>query len=157
MNGSPPCCIALQQGGVVLSQYDVFRDGQVVGKVTLTVQGLYYRISCRCTTCDGIVRLVDRCSNGTVEIGVCAPVGERLGIDRCVPIKLLGQGPHAFSLTARKKDGAVFCRISGEEPCGFLQKLERVRFARENGVPGLLVIPQETDPHMNPAKDSCPL
>lgn len=143
MNGKPPYCIGLQQGGVCLACYDVCLGGQVVGQAEITVQGLYYRIHCRCAQVDGIVKLIDNCEKGAVEIGICAPLLDGFGIDRCVPVKKLGDGAHMFSLSSTQKAELSYYRISREEPCLYLQDLPRARFVRRDGDAALLVIPQD--------------
>ena len=115
--------------------FDVRYNNEIVGRVTVKKEGLYYVLSCRCKPLDGILRLVLHRDDVTVPIGVCAPEGSGMGITRKLPTKRMGLPPWQFALS--DGNGEVFVPLGGELPTAVLQNIENARFCNRNGKPGL--------------------
>ncbi len=138
MNALPPCSIDLLQGGVYMLSFDVYYHGEVVGKVTLEKQGLYYRIQSRCVKMDGVFRLTDRCQNGNVVIGVLVPDGATMVVTKRLPIKQLGDGQHSFELLGCSEEKERFALLDEELPTECLMSLEKARLTVRDGRIGIL-------------------
>ena len=117
--------------------YEVFYENKPVGTVTAEKQGLYYLLTCRCRSLDGMLRLMLRGSAGTVPIGICSPAGKGIGIRRKIATKQLGHMPWEFFLSSGEKE--EFIPLGETLPTEILENLPRARFCRRDNVPGLLL------------------
>ena len=120
--------------------YKLYREQNLVGEVEMNREGLYYRICCRCKPTKEILRLIHRGSGGELLIGVCGPASWGFGIERWVPIKALGNGPHCFYLAEPQDVPVKFYALNHQIPLQLQDKLEQCRFAVRDGVPGLQII-----------------
>jgi len=122
-------------------QYSVSLQGQHCGKVTVTRQGLYYRVHCRCIL-DGkdIFRLQAECTNAKVNLGVLVPTEDRFGLDTRIPVKQLGEGELTFSvLSKREPPAGHFVPILAEEPFAYISRLKESFLEIRNGQMGIRV------------------
>lgn len=109
--------------------YDVLLNDRPVGSVSVKEEGLYICFDCVCSLPDAqIYKLVAQCANGTVEIGVCVPLGESFGISRKIPHKHLGDGAMRFFVIPNRKDsGESAVYIDPQKPCSCLHMLYNAR------------------------------
>lgn len=119
----------------MVGSYEVKLGGQNMGKVQVTQRGLYYRFVCRCSLPrDLIYRLVLRCGNQYVNIGVLIPDGDGCCLDKRHPVKIFSEEKPEFYVAPRHDDvGGKFVPISPEEPFLYISKLKNAFLASENG------------------------
>jgi len=110
--------------------FPVTYQGQTVGTVTVSREGLYCRISCRCRMPEGKIH---RLYAGAERLGVLMPEGGTLVLQTRVAAKRLK--PNCpFSL---EKNGEMFIPIRPGEAFAHLGRLRQARFACREGEPGL--------------------
>ena len=120
-------------GGEFLAEsFDVTHSGQVVGRVEVRREGLYWRISCRCRRNDDEIH---RLYAGGEKIGVLIPEGEELVLETKVAAKRLKEGC-AFFLDGNRED---FIPICPGEFYSHLHKVRQGRLGFQNGVSGLVL------------------
>lgn len=124
--------------------YGVYFGNQLAGKVQVQRQGLYYRFQCRCQlTGDVICRLVVRCGEQAVPLGVVVPMDGGFGLDTRLAVKHLGEGPWQFRLVPKHaQPREQFCPIYPEEPFTYIARLKEGFLSRQDGQLGL-VLPEK--------------
>ena len=122
-------------------QYSVTRNGQHCGKVTVSRQGLYYRIRCRCTLpSEDVYRLQAACGNRRENLGVLVPVEDRFGLDTRIPVKQLGEGDLAFTVSSKRQPvQGQFVPILDEEPFAYISRLKKSYLEIKEGQVGIRV------------------
>ena len=122
-------------------EYSVLSGDEVIGKVFVQRQGLYYLICCRCSlTGDVKHKLIASCGKNTVDLGLCVPHSDGFGMDTWIPVKRLGEGELTFRLLPRhSKPDREFIPVSSEEPFGYIQKLQQAHLAQQDGLVGIIV------------------
>lgn len=140
MNRSPRYCIVCGKGGIPIFSYDVYYRNRVFGRLYMEVNGLYYKISFQFKSVDKVLRLIDRCDNGDISVGICAQTQKGFGIEKKIPVKRLGIGAHHFELVpAECNADAYFIELFEEKNCEAVTQLENARFCLRNGKPGLMI------------------
>lgn len=132
----------MQQGGVVLEgNYGAYFGNQLVGKVQVIRQGLYYRFVCRCKLSGDVVcRLYVRCGEKRENLGVVAPVDSGFGLDTKLPVKRLGEGKPEFQLLPKHEAAAgKFVPICPEEPFAYIARLKDAFLTYKDGQAGIMV------------------
>jgi len=116
--------------------YDIFLNGEIIGKADLRKEGLYVHYICTCTfPTKGIFRITAETPNGAVNFGVCVPKGNCWESRGRIPAnKLIG---YELKLTATSciEDKDKYIPISPEEPFALLEELENLQFTIKNGKP----------------------
>lgn len=142
MNCLPPCGIECSRGCCFLvGNYPVYYGKQVVGKVQICLQGLYYQITGRCQLSTDVVRcLVMQCDSKRENLGVLVPGKHGLSIDRKIPVKYFSAAnpefcivPHHESMEGR------FVPIYPEEPFRYLSCLQEAYLVVRNGQAGVIL------------------
>lgn len=121
--------------------YEVRFGSQVVGKVQVLRQGLYYRFICNCMlTGDVVFRLVVCCGGKNENIGVLIPSGDSFSLDKKMPSKLFGEEIPIFYLAPRHDTvNGKFVPIYPEEPFAYIARLKDAFLARQNGQIGAIL------------------
>ena len=119
--------------------YEVYDGSAVVGKVQLTVQGLYYHIMCRCFIPDDrILHLFVVTDNLEEGIGVLVPENDGVVLNKKIPIKRIGRGALRFYVsTGKSKHRGRFAVISPEEPFLYIDRLNTAFLQSEHGKIGI--------------------
>ena len=122
-------------------QYSVTRNGNPCGKVTVSRQGLYYRIHCRCLLpAEDIFRLQAASGSRRENLGVLVPVEDRFGLDTRIPVKQLGEGELDFSVHSKRQPvQSHFVPIRDEEPFAYISRLKKSFLEIKEGQPGIQV------------------
>ena len=112
--------------------YPVLQGGRAIGSATLTRQGLYYHICCRCRLSGEVMfRLILTQEDGQLDLGILTPMDGCFGLNSSISSKKLGKGDVAFSLRPRHPSAEEKCfPVSGDEPFTYLQELERAYLVR---------------------------
>lgn len=122
-------------------KWNVEWNGRKVGTCTVEQQGLYRRFVCRCgKTAQGICRLVMKCGDYTLDLGILVPVDGGFGLEKRIPVKNLPAGEPEF-MVAPQDCGRLpeFIPVRIGEPFAYLDRLREARFALRNGEPGILL------------------
>lgn len=122
-------------------QYSVTRNGQHCGKVTVSRQGLYYRIHCRCRLpAEDIYRLQAAWGIRIENLGVLVPMEDMFGLDTRIPVKQLGEGELVFTVTAKRQPiQGRFVPIVDEEPFAYISRLKGSFLQIKDGQLGIQV------------------
>lgn len=139
MKKTPPRCINCSEGVFVLNQeYDLYYNNKKVGFVQLSKNGMYYLLKCRFhLDRPGKYHLFARCGNEERDLGTCVPYGRELGIERCLPIKKIGEGQLLFTV-AEAEENDLFVPVSADHPFPQLDRLVDGCFAVRCGVKGIV-------------------
>jgi len=121
--------------------YLVTAGKKSTGKVTVHRQGLYYRISCRCSLSgDDMYRLVVTCGSVQEKLGILVPKDGSFVLETSVPVKRIGEGDMSFSLLSKQeKPTDNFVPIYPEEPFGYISRLKESFLTHKDGQNGILV------------------
>lgn len=122
-------------------QYSVSLNGKPCGKVTVTRQGLYYRIRCRCLLPDNdIFRLQAACGMTKENLGVLVPTEDRFGLTTRIPVKQLREGELTFSVIPKREPvSGHFVPILAEEPFAYISRLKKSYLQIKEGQVGIRV------------------
>lgn len=142
MNIVPPCGIECGKGALLLEgTYGVYFGNQLMGKVQVLRQGLYYRFICRCQlTGDVVCRLSVACGDKQESLGVVVPMDGGFGLDTLLPAKRLGQGKPEFLLLPKHDVPAgKFVPICPEEPFAYIERLKESFLVRKGQQVGIML------------------
>ena len=129
-----------------MDHYDVNQGKDVIGKVTVAKEGLYYVISCKCHLGgDVMYDLVMRSNGSSKVLGLLAPDGGMYSLRRKIPFKEAGEGTLTFYVKPRhqKMEGLLVPVCEGA-PFAYLSQLEQA-FLIRSGRGMMLRLPQENN------------
>ena len=116
--------------------FSVFLNGQTVGKVQVSREGLYYRFSARCH-----LREKEMCrleANG-INLGIPAPEGAAFRLETKKPAKLFS-GKWDFQIIPnRPAIEGKFVPIKPEEPFSYLSRLKESYLVRKGDLVGIIL------------------
>lgn len=114
---------------------------QLMGKVQVLRQGLYYRFICRCKlTGDVVCRLMVACGGKQESLGVVVPMDGGFGLDMHLPAKRLGEGkPEFYLLPKHDVPTGKFVPIYPEEPFAYIERLKESFLVRKGEQVGVVV------------------
>ena len=85
---------------------DIQFSGKIVGKAKIEKAGLYYHFRCTCQfPRDEIYRLVVKCGNENINLGICVPENGGYSLSARIPIKRFGADD--VTVFALSKDNAM--------------------------------------------------
>ncbi len=115
--------------------------GQSVGSAQVWREGLYYRFDCRCTLSGEMVyRLVARCGEQTVHLGIPVPEGNRFVLRTRIPVKKLGEGALLIRVEPKHTElGDRFVPLAPEEPFRYLRRLQDAFMQIRDGQVGIVI------------------
>lgn len=121
--------------------YGVYFGSQLMGKVQVLRQGLYYRFLCRCQlTGDVVCRLSVTCGDKRESLGVVVPMDGGFGLDTKLPVKRLGEGNMEFYLVPKHDVPAgKFVPIYPEEPFAYIERLKESFLVRKGEQVGVMI------------------
>ena len=115
----------------MINQFDITKCGQSIGRATVELQGLYYRIHCSCREPE---RIILKQETGSRDLGVCVPDGEYFRIRTRIPVKYLPGNTWLFE----GKDGETdFVPIREDEPFQQIAELSQQKLVHQDGEPGI--------------------
>jgi len=125
----------------MVGTYEIKMGDKSAGRVQVEKQGLYYRISCRCSLSGDVMhRLLVRCGGKTENLGVCIPMDGQFGVEKRIPCKILGQGTPEFELIPKHEQMmGQFIAVYPEEPFAYMTRLKDAFLARQGGQIGILL------------------
>lgn len=120
--------------------YEVCRKDEVVGRCSVTREGLYYSFHCLCRVLDGeIHRLWICCGDRTVDLGVLAPMQGGFGLRKKLPVKLFSGDEPKFYAQVREPGREKFIPVYPEEPFSYLTRIKDSYFAQRDGKAGIVL------------------
>ncbi|MBQ3214667.1 MAG: hypothetical protein IJB11_00960 [Oscillospiraceae bacterium] len=122
-------------------EYDIRMGRDVIGKVNVERQGLYYHFSCRCRLSGTVIYRVVVTGGGHSEnLGVLVPVGDVFGLEKKVAVKHLGTGELRFqAMPKHQKAPGEFVPIRPEEPFAYITRLQDAFMEIRDGQIGVVV------------------
>ncbi len=117
-------------------EFPILSDDRPIGTATVTEDGLYFDIACKCTTQTGILRVIANCSDHQENIGICVPKDGQMVIRTKIPKKKL-QSLTGFSAVTKKEE--IWIPIVDGKPIPHLDKILYARYSVQNGKPGLFI------------------
>ena len=125
----------------MIEKYDILLGSQLVGKAEVTREGLYYRFCCQCDLSGEVMyQLKVICGEKENSLGICVPVTGGFGVNKCLPIKTVGEGNFSFYVSPRHSDlKGKFIPIRADEPFTYIENLQNMHLEFCNGGPGVLI------------------
>lgn len=118
-------------------EYAIYRKDEVIGKATVELQGLYYKITCKCNeNSKARIRLGVSCGDRQADLGIFVPENGALMIRTTLPVKRLGEGALRFSVLEEQGPSA-WTPLKADEEFLYLSRLEQGRFEMRQGMPGI--------------------
>ena len=121
--------------------YDVLLGNQKMGSATLTVQGLYLQIACKCPLSgDVMYDLILSIDDQKHKLGLLIPEDGSFTIRKKIPAKQIGQGRLQFTLKARHASiMGQFFPVKPDEPFAYINRIENAYVASRDGELGLIL------------------
>ena len=122
-------------------EYTIKLGERCVGQARMEREGLYYRISCRCSPGEkGVYRVRVTCGGKSENLGVCVPMDTGFGMDTRIPVKRLGEGTPEFCLVPKQEPPrGKFVAVYPEEPFSYMAKLKGAFLARQGDLLGIVI------------------
>ena len=119
--------------------YDLYVASEKRGTVTVTGEGLYWKIVCRCDRfLGGMHELEVQAGDRQRKLGLLVPEGEFFVLRTRLPKKQLTQ-IHGFVLCPRHgKEDEAFHQVHPEKPFLYLCRLEHARLTKRGNEYGLV-------------------
>ena len=124
----------------MVGTFEIKQGASSIGHVTVERQGLYYRITCRCSLAGDVMhRLVVSCGEKREDLGTLVPFKGAFGLDKRIPVKKLGEGEPKFELLPKHSSpNGKFCPVYPEEPFSYMSRLKDAYLETYNGQLGLM-------------------
>ena len=121
--------------------FEIKEGGGPVGQVTVEQQGLYYRISCRCSLTEKAMRrLVVVSGDKREDLGTLVPMEGVFGLEKRIPVKRLGNGkPEFFLMGKENTKREKYVPVYPEEPFSYMSRLKDAYLERRNGQLGIVI------------------
>ena len=129
-----------------MEYFEINQGAEVIGKVNVTKEGLYYRISATCHLGSDVMYDLLMRSNGTsIVLGLLVPDRGAHSLQKKISLKEAGDGPMSFTVKPRhqKMEGLLAPLCEGS-PFAYISQLERAFLARRGGEM-ILRLPQENN------------
>lgn len=123
----------------MIGTFEIRKGSSPIGKVTVERQGLYYRITCRCSLTGEVMHhLVVSSGEKREDLGTLVPFDGAFGLEKRIPVKKLGEGEPEFHLLPKHSspDGK-FVPVYPEEPFSYMSRLKNAYLEARNGQVGL--------------------
>ena len=118
-----------------MGEYAVLFGSERIGTATVTKQGLFYCITCKCRISGSVPVRVRVIGEREVDLGLCVPMGEAFGLKATIPIKSVGSGDLTFFAAAKHRAAQELMIVSADEPFRYIARLKDAYLVkRENGV-----------------------
>ena len=120
-------------------EYDIFYNGEIVGKAHLEKEGLYVHYHCVCDfPGDDLFRIYAETINSTVNFGICIPSGNCWKTSGMIPEKCLKTGILKIFAVLCPSSTELFIHIKTGGEFAHIEDLETMHFAQRNNQPGIV-------------------
>ena len=125
----------------MVGTYEIRQGSSCIGKVTVERQGLYYRITCRCSLTGEVMHhLVVTSGSSREDLGTLVPMDGAFGLQKRVAVKRLGEGEPEFHLLPKHgRPEGKFIPVYPEEPFSYMSRLKDAYLEARNGQLGLAI------------------
>lgn len=106
--------------------FDLIYSNDICGAVSVTKEGLYYKIQCRCDLpTKGIYHMIIQSDENKIDLGICVPKDGRFGIDTRIPTRNINTDSVRFVLIEKESDSekSKFL-LESSMPFPYLEQLE---------------------------------
>lgn len=113
--------------------FDIRYDHKIVGTATVTQNGLYYTICCRCTLPNqGLHRILIQSGDKQTDIGICVPIDGMYGMNTSVAARNVDINAIDFILVPQGHiHSAESVSLDPEKPFAYLHALESMRLSAD--------------------------
>ena len=113
-------------------EYGVTYQGNTVGSVTVSREGLYYIFNCRVILPGSDIYKLILCKESEyIELGVLIPVSNRFELQKRLPVKQAGKEDFVFEVSSKQE---TFVPVNGDKPFEYINQLNHARFAVRNHI-----------------------
>lgn len=125
----------------MIGSYSVTMGQHSVGVVSVSKEGLYYRIICRCKLPeDKLCRLAAQWEDREAVLGVLIPEGGSFCLNKRLPIKQAGLGVPQFIIpTSLEQNDQMWVPVYEDAPFTHLTDLNDARFQVVENQAGILI------------------
>ena len=125
----------------MIGTYELTQGRSRIGSVQIEREGLYYRISCRCSLTGEVMHhLVVSSGEKREDLGTLVPLDGAFGLEKRVPVKKLGEGDPTFQLLPKHSSpNGRFIPVYPEEPFSYMSRLKEAYLEARNGQLGLTI------------------
>ena len=119
--------------------YPIVCSGKAVGQVWVIRNSLYYQFRAQCSYGgDSVCRLMIRCGDVTMKIGIMVPVNGNFSLNKQIPVKHFKDENPTFFLPSEveKEEEGTFIPIYADKPFLHLSQLQNAVFENRDGVMG---------------------
>lgn len=109
------------------------------GRAQVEKQGLYYCISCKCSTEKGMCQIEVQGEKGAVNLGTCVPVPGGIGLRTRIAVKRLGR-IQSFEQRNKGEMEGLWIPLEPGKPIEELGRIECSRLCYSDGQAGLLLM-----------------
>ena len=102
--------------------YPIMLGDQHVGEAEVFRQGMFYRISCRCSAAEALGKRLTVQGDKEADLGLCVPMEGGVGLNTGIAVKHVGEGPLCFDLTVEASAGK-FIPVRADAP---FDKLDQI-------------------------------
>lgn len=123
-----------------MHNYDIYFGQDVIGKVNIEREGLYYHFRCCCQLpSSSIYYVILKNGNKEFNLGVCVPDGNRFRAHKRIAIKYFDDEDFKFNLTPKQEVQKILVEVDSEKPFEHLQDLEKAQLDLSNGITQILI------------------
>lgn len=118
--------------------FPITHQGHTVGEADVGIQGLYYRIRCRCEDKSTVSQIVATGERGSVNLGTCVPVPRGMGMNTSVAVKRLGK-ISGFALIYKDESALQWVPLKNGQPISSLSLIAHAVLMKKDEDFGLSV------------------
>ena len=119
--------------------YFVEYNGNPVGSVAVSREGLYYRFRCLVKLEEKQICRLQCCwGNQCMDLGILIPVNNHYELDRKLPVKNFTDADCIFRITSNQTKER-FIPIRQDAPFSNLQHLQNAKFSVRDNIPGIVI------------------
>ncbi len=116
----------------------IYFNETVVGKATITEEGLYYRFDCICSLPqNGIFRVYAITPFEEINLGVCIPENGKMCVTSSIPVSRIGVSMPRFVVHSKNELMSDFYELMPDEPIESISLLRECYFTCSNGRKGI--------------------
>ncbi len=118
--------------------YDVMLGGASIGKVQVTREGLYSRITARCRlTGEVMYKLFATDGEAAQDLGIFVPNGSAFEVRTKIATKHLPNHPQFEARPKKSERAGLFVPLSPQEPFAYIKRLEAAYLEKRRGILGI--------------------
>ncbi len=122
--------------------FPIYYGSREWGNATVEIQGLYYRILCKCNIpTDAICTIHLQTKGNDINLGTCIRAGNQYIINTKIPIKHIQINDLKFCILPKSAESSsAFIPIEENSPFPNLKRLDKARMCQLDGRLGVIFI-----------------